>query len=316
MYYSYDDDDDDNSSDDDFSENEIVYREEQPISNEYYEKTLSSNKVIIKRKYGFNHPVDNLPVTTKTLFIYSNLFNQSLDNLPLNLESITLKVNIFNYPLDNLPINIKHIFLQSREFNRPLDNLPPRIETLEIFNNIEFNQTLNNLPINLSKLIICSEKFNQSLDNLPLNLTELKISSENFNIPISYLPKKLKILSLIGANIFNSPIYELPSILEELYLPYTFNSYLPEMLPETLNRIYAPSKIIKYVDKLDKIPIKSISINAFDAYNNIEKLIKLKKNKGLFIAISSLSGLCQEFIPLCESNFVNFMYEIEKNKNM
>lgn len=261
------------SSDDDIVDKDIVYRVDEPLSNEYMSEIASGNNKIFIKKYNFNSPLENLPHTCKELFIYSNDFNQPLDNLPYGIEKITLKGCVkFNQPVDNLPPTLKHLCLISQMFNQSIDNLPLGLEKLHI-NSKYFNQRILQLPDKLDDLTIMNDEFTEIIENFPDGLKSLNLAWTGFNNVIDKLPAKLELL----------------------WLPFDYKVPLPGKMPVSLKFFHVPQLGLQYLDKKPDA-MEVIDIDAKQAFNNVEKMQNANRiynasNKKIMLNIVSSSGL-------------------------
>jgi hypothetical protein len=110
---------------------------------------LPNSLTYIQFGYGFNQPIDGLPVNLLTLY-FGNKFNQPIEGLPVNLRTLYFGDD-FNQPIDGLPANLVTLYFGDN-FNQPIDGLPNSI--IELTLGYYFNKPANNLPFGLKRLFM------------------------------------------------------------------------------------------------------------------------------------------------------------------
>lgn len=92
------------------------------ISSSLYELNLVDMK-------AFNQPIDNLPLSLKSLILGRN-FNSPINHLPPSLVKLRTSAN-FDHPLSCLPLSLECLSINSKVFNQPMDSLPPKLSELD-----------------------------------------------------------------------------------------------------------------------------------------------------------------------------------------
>lgn len=197
----------------------------------------------------FNQPIDNLPNSLRTLWIFSSRFNQPINKLPASLRNLYL--SNCNYLITALPKNLHTLSLGG--YCLP-GNFPPHLCSLNVGN--DFNQRVDNLPKTLTSLKF-GFSFNQPVNNLPPNLWKLKFGC-NFDHPVDDLPNQLREITF--GTCFNQSICRLPDSItnicfeEYTSVDYTLYrsrfSYEFTKLPENLRAITLPKSLLR--DRLSR----------------------------------------------------------------
>ncbi len=133
----------------------------------------------------FNYPVDNLPLTIKKLYFYSDSeFNQTVDNLPEGLESLYLGSK-FNQPIDNLPNSLKFLSINSTN-TLNFENLPNNVNEI-VLGDKAINIELKYIPEFVKKITLYDNNKNLSdlekyRDNLEIDIKDYQKLKNFFDI--------------------------------------------------------------------------------------------------------------------------------------
>ncbi len=232
-------------------------------------KITSDTKSIILEIKNFRNSLDFLPDKNDELILIN--YDKKLDTIPDSQEFIQLsnyqikieglhsrvkKLTLleYNFPYDRIPENLENLVLQNCNSN--FSNLPEQLKNLEIshINEPISEDIFGNLPEKLEKLVLMLN-INVLLDNLPVNLKILDLSRcIKFTSSLDYLPSNLQILKLPMT--YNNPLRNLPMGLKKLSLGKEFNNDLDD-LPNDLEQICIGRKfnkdILIFPQKLKRI---------------------------------------------------------------
>jgi hypothetical protein len=176
----------------------------------------------------------------------------------------------FNKYVPHIPNNILHISF-GKGFSQPLGSLPNNLITLIFGEN--FNENINKLPESLVYLIF-GDNYNRPLKFLHtmINLEELKFGY-SFNCPIDKLDTLIKLRKLTFGDKFNCPIINLPLNLKTLIFGESFNQYIDNVLPASIEYLKFGTNFTNGIISTQTL----ISMNYFIDKDILDKLKNLKK---------------------------------------
>ena len=266
---------------------------------------LPSNIINIEICGEFNQPIDNLPLSLKSLKIESEDFNQSINKLPPKLEQLIINADNISTPIISLPFGLKKLDLDlnlDEECMIKIKKLPSKLTHFCCFLGFEFPSNFN-FPKNIKYLKIGITSFEKYINILPKKIKFLYIdfcwaNYANINydelfkkIPstvthlylknidgygneckysINNLPPKLKLLSIKGQH-FNTTINFFPLTLKTLIIDSeTFNK--PLNLPSNLKQLSIKSP--EWNQSLDNLPsnLKQLTIKSHKWNQSLDNL--------------------------------------------